>query len=161
MLPRWHILFGAIFTILIWLAVPKINLLFLVLLFLATFLIDFDHYATSVIKTRKLSLFHSFYYHDEMQKTEQKEKEKGIRTRGDFHILHTIEFHILVGLLSFFWVGFFYIFLGMMFHSLIDIASLLFDDKMYRREFFFVNWLYKKLKKTNKPLGKKQESRHP
>lgn len=144
MRPRWHILFGVIFTILIWIAAPKINLLFLLLVFLSTFLIDFDHYLCFVLKTRKLGLFHSFSYHHEMIIQAKKDSAKGIREKGDFHIFHTIEFHLFVGLLSFFWAGFFYIFIGMVFHSLLDIASLLYDNFMYVREFSLIRWIWRR-----------------
>jgi hypothetical protein len=83
-----------------------------------------------------------------MQKIERAEKEKGVRKKGDFHPFHTIEFHALVGLLSLLWVGFFYIFLGMMFHSLLDVIYLVYAGRTYRREFFFVRWIYRKLKQN-------------
>ena len=146
MLPRWHILFGTMFTLLIFIASPEINLIYLTLLFLSTFLIDFDHYLCSILKTKKIGLFHSFAYHDEMKEQAIKDRAKGIRERGDFHIFHTLEFHILVGLLGFVWIGFFYIFIGMIFHSLLDIVSLLYEDFMYEREFFFVAWFYRRIR---------------
>ena len=146
MLPRKHILFGAIFAILIWIAAPQINYLYIILLFLSTFLIDFDHYLCSVLNTKKLGLFHSFEYHKEMLKKQTRDKAKGIIEKGDFHLFHTIEFHILVGLLGFIWIGFFYVFLGMVFHSLLDIYSLLTDKLMYRREFFLTHWIFEKFK---------------
>ena len=143
MLPRWHILYGAIFSLIIWLAVPNLNPLYIVLTFLASVFIDFDHYMCSVCKTKKISLFHSFRYHEKLQKREFEDRAQGIRAKSDFHIFHTIEFHILIGILSFFWIGFFYIFIGMVFHSLLDIISLLYDDFMYVREFFLVRWLWR------------------
>ena len=146
MLPRYHIIYGAIFSILIWVASPQLNYLYVALLFLSTFLIDFDHYLCSALKTKKLGLFHSFEYHKETQKQQEREKIRGIRQRGDFHLFHTIEFHILVGLFGFLWIGFFYVFLGMIFHSLLDIYSLLSDKFMYRREFFLTAWLLKQIK---------------
>ncbi len=144
MLPRWHILFGAIFSLLVWLASPQINPLYIFLIFFSSFLMDFDHYLCSAFKTKKLGIFHSFEYHKEMAMLRRKEKNQGIKRRGDFHLFHTIEFHILIGLLSFIWLGFFYIFLGMIFHSLLDIYSSLYDGFMYRREFFLTAWLWKK-----------------
>lgn len=147
MLPRWHILFGAIFTLLIFIASPKINFIYVIMLFLSTFLIDFDHYMCSVLKTKKLGIFHSFEYHKEISRREKRDHAKGIRERGDFHIFHTLEFHLLIGLLGFAWIGFFYIFLGMIFHSFLDIYSLLYDKMMYRREFFLTAWLYRKFTK--------------
>ncbi|SRR3990167_1165836 len=144
MLPRWHILFGAIFSLLIWIVSPQINFGYLLLIFLSSFLIDFDHYLCSALKTKKIGLFHSFDYHKEMAITQRKERDKGIIRKGDFHIFHTIEFHILVGLLGFAWIGFFYVFIGMIFHTLLDLYSLLYDKYMYRREFFLTAWLWKK-----------------
>ena len=149
MIPRWHILFGALFAALIWVAAPKTNLIFILLVFLSAFLIDFDHYMCSVLKTKKLGLFHSFEYHKQMDREEKERKKKGIRQKGDFHLFHTIEFHVLVGLLGLWWIGFFYIFLGMIFHSLLDIYSLLFIGReMYRREFFLVAWIWKKFNRN-------------
>ena len=60
-------------------------------------------------------------------------------------MFHTVEFHLLVGLLGLVWIGFFYIFIGMIFHSLLDVVDLTKRDTFYRREFFFFNWLGKKV----------------
>jgi hypothetical protein len=148
MLPRWHILYGSIFAALLYVAAPKTNLIYVLLVFLASVFIDLDHYFCSVVKGKHLSLKKAFEYHQKLNVEEEKRKGKGIKQKGDFHLFHTIEFHILIGLLGIFWVGFFYIFIGMMFHSLIDIYSLLFVGKeMYRREFFLSAWLWKKLKR--------------
>ncbi len=142
MLPRWHIFFGAIFSLLIWIISPKTPLIYIALLFISIFIMDFDHYLCFFLRTKKLGLFHSFKYHKEMLKQAREEKKKGIKRKGDFHLFHTVEFHILVGLLSISWNGFFYIFLGMVFHSLLDIYSILYESMMYRREFFLVHWLW-------------------
>lgn len=144
MLPRWHILFGAVFTLLIWLAAPPISLLHLSLVFFSSFLIDFDHYVASILKTKKLRLKHSFDYHKKMQKVEQDEQRKGIKQRGDFHLFHTVEFHVAIAALSFVWFGFFYIFIGMAFHSLLDVFDLIRKDRFYRREFFLSRWIIKR-----------------
>ena len=145
MLPKTHILLGALFTGVVFLFVRDINYYYLGLIFFSSFLIDFDHYAASVLKTRKISLRKSLRYHDELMKTEIKEKKKGIRRRGDFHLFHTIEFIILVGLLGLLWIGFFYIFIGMIFHSLLDVLSLTQRGILYRREYFLTNWVAKRI----------------
>src|SRR3989344_6529082 len=146
MLPRWHILFGGIVAILIWIAAPSISLLYLSLFFLASFLIDFDHYICAIINTKNYSLSEAFEYHKKMNFLDLQRRKKGIKEKGDFHLFHTIEFHILIGILGLYWLGFFYIFLGMMFHSLIDLYSLIYSTEMYRREYFFVSWIYRKTK---------------
>lgn len=143
MLPRWHIVFGALFTLVLWLFFPSINWIYLIAFFLASFLIDFDHYAASVLKTRKLSLKHSFDYHARDGKRIEQEHARGIRTKGDFHLFHTLEFHLFVLALALIHPIFFFIFLGMLFHSICDLIHLTEKDYMYRREFFLTNWLAK------------------
>ncbi|MBS3071731.1 hypothetical protein J4408_01940 [Candidatus Pacearchaeota archaeon] len=145
MLPRYHILLGTIFTLLILIILPGINLIYLSLIFLSSFLIDFDHYAMSVIKTGKISLLKSFDYHNKARIVQEKEIRARIKRKGDFHLFHTIEFHLFVGLLGLIWIGFFYVFIGMVFHSLLDIYDGLKKGWLYRREFFFFNWISKKL----------------
>ena len=145
MLPKWHILLGAIFTIALFLMAPETNPVYLALLFFASFLIDFDHYIMAVKRTNLLSVKSAFQYYKELDKIEREEYKKGLRNKGDLHIFHTVEFHFLLALLSYFWVGFLFIFAGMVFHSIIDLAYLLYQDRFYRREFFFFNWLFSKI----------------
>lgn len=141
MLPRWHILLGAVFTLIVWIVAPQTKPLYLALIFLSSFLIDFDHYLDSVIKTKKFSLKNAFIYHEKLIKQFISKKKKGIRERGPFHPFHTIEFHVLIAIIGFFYTPFFYIFLGMIFHSLLDVAGMLHQDWLFLREFFFFNWL--------------------
>ncbi len=146
MLPRWHILFGAIFTFILYYFSPRTPKLFLFLVFFASFLIDFDHYICAVLKTGRISLFDAFDYHKEMLKKEEQEIKKRIRRKGDdFHFFHTIEFHILIAILGIYWIEFFYIFIGMIFHSLLDVCSSLYTERFHRREYFFFNWVGRKL----------------
>ena len=144
MLPRWHIFFGAIFTLLILLLVPQISFLYLILVFLSSIFIDFDHYVICFLKTKKWKIGDVFEYHRKQGIQERKEIAKGVRKKSDFHLFHTVEFHFLIGLSSIFWTGFFYIFLGMMFHSLLDVSDLLNRGSFHRREYFFFNWVRRK-----------------
>ena len=141
MLPRWHIILGSIFTAIIWYFVPGINWFFLSAIFLSSFLIDFDHYLDSSIKTGNWSLFHSLEYHKKMIEKENREIARGIRKKSGFHLFHTIEFHAFIGVLSIFFSLFFYIFLGMFFHSILDLISMTYSGKLHRREFFLFRWV--------------------
>ena len=162
MYPRWHILSGAILALLVWIAAPDLNFLYILLLFFSSFLMDVDHYFCSVAKTRKLGLFNAFNYNEKLVEEEKRKHKQGLKERSDFHLFHTIEAHILIGLLSLFWVGFFYVLLGMIFHSLLDLYCLLFLEKrLYVREYFFVFWISRRLKKTDKSFGKQDKSRNP
>ncbi|MEK6825645.1 MAG: hypothetical protein AABY00_02575 [Nanoarchaeota archaeon] len=144
MLPRWHIVLGAVFTLILALFVSGISIWYLLLLFLASFLIDFDHYICGVTHTRSWNLFHNFEYHKKMEKILRTEKARGIRRKGDFHLFHTVEFHTLIGILGIFWTPLFYIFVGMFFHSMLDLFTLIHKDYLYTREYFFFNWIAKK-----------------
>jgi len=144
MLPRWHILFGVVFSALIWLIFPEIAWYNLTLIFFGAVFIDFDHYMCAVYKTGKLGLSDAFEYHEEMQRKEEMRKKKGIFIKENFHVFHTIEFHILVLALGLLYLPFLFIFIGMVFHSLLDLADLTYRKEMYRREFLLVNWLRRK-----------------
>lgn len=146
MLPRWHIILGAIFTLIVWYLSPGISLIYLVALFLSSFLIDLDHYINASIKNKHPSLSKSFHYYKKLDERLEKEKSKGIRKKGDFHLFHTLEFHALIAFIGYFTPLFFYIFIGMVFHSLLDIEDLLYKDRIYIREFFFFNWLREKVR---------------
>ncbi len=147
MLPKWHVLLGAIFTLLLWAVAPTINPIYLSLVFLSSFLIDFDHYLASALKSKRiLGLRDSFRYHDKKIKEEKADISAGIKKKGDFHLFHTIEFHVFVGLLGILFIPLFYIFIGMLFHSLLDVYDGLRKGWLHRREFFLSNWVRKGLR---------------
>ncbi len=141
MLPRWHILLGLVFSLLVVYMFPVIGAFNAVLIFLASVLIDFDHYITAARKKNSLSIFDAFDYYKELDVIAKKDMKKGIKKLYDFHVFHTLEFHLLVLLLGLVWNGFFFIFLGMLFHSIIDIITLTKADVMHMREFFLINWI--------------------
>ncbi len=145
MLPKYHVLFGALFTLLIWISSPGINLIYLSLVFFSSFLIDFDHYLASLIKTKKWRINDSLEYHKKLLKKEKEDIARGIRRKTDFHLFHTVEFHAFVGILGIFITAFFYIFIGMLFHSLLDVFDLIKRNAFHRREYFFFNWLARKI----------------
>lgn len=145
MLPRWHIFWGAIFSLFIWEFVGEIKYEYTLLIFLSSIFIDLDHYINAVIKNKNLHLGRAFDYHKDMAKIQEGERKKGIRKKGDFHLFHTIEFHLFIALIGIFWTPFFYIFIGMVFHSFLDFFYLINKDYLYRREYFFFKWISDKI----------------
>jgi len=147
MLPRTHILFGAIFTLIVGYVYPGISWFYLVLLFLSSFLIDFDHYIVAANRTKSFSLFRALHYFRVYCEREKRDIAKGIKKKGHFMVFHTFEFHIIVLLLGLFiWKGFLFVFIGMAFHSILDIIYMVYYNEMHRREFWFVNWVIWKFK---------------
>ena len=146
MLPKSHIILGAVFSALLWFFLPQIAWYNILLVFLASFLIDFDHYMCAVRKNRSLSLKRALNYYYELGKRETSEFKKGIKKKGHFHIFHTVEFHLFVLLIGLWFEPFFFIFIGMIFHSLMDLIDMSYKRRLYRREFFLVKWLIENCK---------------
>ena len=143
MLPKTHIILGAIFSALIWIVFPETAWYNVSLIFLSSFLIDFDHYMCAVLKNKSLSLPKALRYYDKLNRMEKIEFKKGMRRKGDFHVFHTIEFHALVFVAGLVFEPFLYIFIGMTFHSLMDIIYGLHERLLYRREFLLTRWIIK------------------
>ncbi len=141
MLPRWHILIGALFTVFLWLVSPETSFFYLTLFFLSSVFIDLDHYLVAVYQNKSSSLSKSLSYFSKQQQIELREHKQGLRNKGHFFLFHTVEFLALVGVLGIFFTPFYYIFIGLVFHSLLDLASMAYVGRIYRREFFFFNWL--------------------
>ncbi len=144
MYPKQHIFYGAIFSLLIWIVAPNLNYTYIITIFLASVLIDIDHYTLAVTKTKKISLQSALNFYDKLEEKIRRNHKKGLRKREPFHPLHTVEFHILIAIISLFSSYFFFIFIGMVFHSLLDIIDLVSQDMLYLREYFFFNWLRSK-----------------
>jgi hypothetical protein len=148
--PKKHILIGIIFTLVLFFVFPKIEWYYLVIFYLSSFLIDFDHYMCAVLKTKKWSLFSSLDYYRRLEKIELSEKNRKIFRKGNFHIFHTIEFHLFVLILGLLFTPFLYVFYGMVFHSIIDFITLIYTKRLYTREFFFSCWIRKNCKDKTK-----------
>ena len=124
MLPKWHILFGFVFAYVIyWFS--SISIFEASLIFLFSILIDFDHYIWYAIKKKDWNFRKAYYWHKALPKNH----------KPIMHIFHTIEFHIFAGLLIFFWHGFLFILIGMIFHSVLDIIDIVYNKKWGVREF--------------------------
>ena len=140
MLPKWHIFWGLVFSISFKLFVPETPYVFIALIWFASVFIDFDHYLAAGIKTNNWkfnkALQHNYQKREDILNLKQK---KDLCEKGDFHIFHTIECHLLIGLLSIFFTPLFFIFIGMVLHSILDIIWMVYHDLIKSREFFFFN----------------------
>lgn len=142
MLPKWHAFWGLVFVIIFKLIVPQTNYLNLFLIFFAAVFIDFDHYLATAIKTKTWSPAHAFRHNYKKRAVEMElRKEKGICKKGDFHIFHTVECHLFMGLFGIVFAPIFFIFIGMILHSILDIIWMVRHDLVQSREFFLFNRL--------------------
>ncbi len=129
MFPRIHILFGAIFSILIYF-ILHFTILSIILIFLASVFIDVDHYLWYINRKKEFSLKKAFYFH----------KNLPINHKPVMHIFHNIEFLAIISILSYFYNIFLFILIGILFHLILDLIAML-HEKHIGREFSLIRYI--------------------
>jgi len=140
-LPKYHIIFGLIFSIILFLIFPQINWLGFVVIWASSVLIDIDHYLLYVWLKKDLSLKNAVNFFYEKAKAFKKlpiEKQKKAHT--GIYFLHGIEM-ILIMLFLFILLNvnlFIYISIGFAFHLILDLIHI-YNKKVpyYRISFFY------------------------
>ncbi len=129
MLPKYHIIFGFLLSFLVFALFPSIGVVSFFIIWISSFLIDFDHYLYYVFKEKDLSLRRArvwFFEYGEkaghIKKEERKEYKVGIL------IFHGIEFLVLVVLLCFVNSFFFYVLIGILIHLSLDLITSIYYD---------------------------------
>jgi hypothetical protein len=130
MLPKKHIILGLIFSLLVYF-IFHVTLFQVSLIFFASVFIDLDHYIFYVFRKKSFDLKKAYDWHKNLPKNHKPMTQ----------IFHTVEFLVLVFMLSYFWYGFLFILIGMLFHSITDILEFLFGCESNRREFFLIKYL--------------------
>lgn len=137
MLPRWHIILGIIFCFIFKLIAPETSYVSLFLIWFASVFIDFDHYLYAAFVHKKWNPLDAVNHgYERRDKILEQKADLGMCEKGDFHIFHTIEIHILIGVLALVFSPFYFIFIGMILHSLLDLIWLVKNDVLDSREFF-------------------------
>ena len=139
MLPKWHILFGAIFSLIFYwfFFIPIFQS---ILIFLSSVLIDFDHYMSGAVRNKTLNLKKLYFWHKSLPK----------HHKPMMHIFHSIEFIGVIAVLSFYFNFFLFILIGIVFHSILDIIDLFFTKRMNCREFSLIRFLVLRRRYPNK-----------
>lgn len=135
MLPKLHILFGGIFSLILYFFF-NINFLNSLIVFLASVLIDVDHYIWYLFKKRNPSFFKAYTWLRNLPKNH----------KPIVDIFHTIEFLVFIVILSFIWIPFLFILIGLVFHSIFDLIDLMSRSlRVYNnREFLLTRYLLTK-----------------
>jgi ABC-type protease/lipase transport system fused ATPase/permease subunit len=134
MFPLWHIIWGTVLVLSFKYLTPTISGVEIGLIFFASILVDIDHYFTHWAKTGSKNVLHAMM-HLQKERTSLKEKtgKKNIRK---LNLFHTCEFQTGVGILSVFYFPLFFVFVGLIFHSLLDVIWMVRHDVLDTREFF-------------------------
>jgi len=125
MLPRQHLIYGLIFSIAAVL-IFNISINFGIIIFLASLLIDIDHYFTYVYRKKDLNIFRTYqYWIAEEKKWRALTKKQKSKTKLAHFLFHGIESLIILLFLSQYSNIFFYIFLGFTFHLFLDYILII------------------------------------
>lgn len=156
MFPTQHVIFGAIFAFLLHLLYPSFSSLGLMIIFLASFLIDVDHYLLYVIEKKDISLRKAYIWCRDLGLTYESLTFKQLKTaRIPICFFHTFESTIILLILSFFSEFILFIFLGFIFHLLVDYTYALIIAINSSREVVYYHpflLFYNLFSKTTKEL---------
>jgi hypothetical protein len=131
MLPKTHMTWGFLISLVLFLIFPEITLLGAIIIFLASFLIDFDHYLYYLYKQKNFSLKNAYVWFIEksihFKKLTKSEQEKYKRA---IMIFHGIEFWVILTLLILFIHKLFlYVLIGIVIHMILDYLDLYKNDQ--------------------------------
>lgn len=137
MLPKGHILLGLLFCFIMHILFPEINLFILSIIFASSVLIDFDHYLAYFLIKKDFSLKKAYKYFINLKYLFTKNKKMKL----PLCLFHTIEFLFVLAFLSLFSKLIFYIFIGFLFHSIVDFIYLIHENLLFMRQFSLIAWI--------------------
>ena len=134
MYPKHHILYGAIFSLLLLIFIPKINLTGAIIIFLASVLIDVDHYLAYGLTKKDWNLKNAFnWFHEaglKIRKLPTKQQKKIFIAICAFH---GIEILLILLALSLFHPFFLLILIGFSFHMFLDLLYEVYYDERFHK----------------------------
>ena len=140
MYPSVHILTSLILALVLY---PYFGL-YSIVIFLAGFLIDIDHYFEYVARTGNLSPFKAYKEGIEFAKKCYKLR-KSLR-KDILHIFHVVEFYALIAILAIYSKFFLSIFIAITFHIILDIVALTYRNAIKARAHSLIGWLIRHTK---------------
>jgi len=128
MLPKYHILFGFVFSYILILFF-HFTLFSGIIIFLSSVLIDFDHYLIYAMKG-KFNLIKNYKEHKTWTaKRESLSINERKKYKKQIFLFHGVETYLLFFILSFIHPLFLYIFLGIMLHIIVDLFELIYKKE--------------------------------
>ncbi len=125
MLPKYHILFGFLFSLILYLIFPFLELNGFLIIFASSVLIDADVYLNYVFTKRDFSLINAIkYWSEKRRKGILLSKKQKLKIQPLIRILHGIEILLILFLLGIFINKLFlFIFIGFLFHLFLDVLE--------------------------------------
>ncbi|MFA6023150.1 MAG: hypothetical protein WC781_03620 [Candidatus Pacearchaeota archaeon] len=150
MLPKFHILFGLIFSGIVLFIFPQIQLSGFLIIWASSVLIDIDHYLYYVYRKKDWNLNNSFNWFIDLSKKYNKLSiEQREKVYFGFYFLHGAEAILILLIFIYFFqnIILIYILIGFLFHQLLDLIDL-YIKKM--KSYKLVSFLYSIHKKKGK-----------
>ncbi len=125
MLPKYHIILGFLFSLILYLIFPFISLSGFLIIFFSSFLIDVDHYLYYFFIKKDSNLKNAYRYFFEKRK-KGLSSIKFIKNKPNprMYLLHGLEILIIIFILgNFINKIFLFIFIGFAFHLLLDLIE--------------------------------------
>ena len=125
MLPKYHILLGFIFSLILYLIFPFIGFLGFFIIFFSSFLIDVDHYLYYIFKKKDFNLKKAYkYFFEKRKKIISSTKFVNDVPNPAMYFFHGIEILLVLFILGIFISkNFLFIFIGFSFHLFLDILE--------------------------------------
>ena len=160
MYPKEHVLFTALFCIILFLLFP-IQLFDLLIIFLVAIFIDVDHYIGYSFSQKSLNLkkayLHCKSYGIKYRSLPLKERKKINYRKG---IFHGFEWLILIFILSMYYEVFIFIFIGLAFHFFLDALYMIYkEDYNFGCLSFYSQYLMPSNKLTMEKYLKNEENK--
>lgn len=134
MLPKTHIIFGFIFSLILLLVFPEIGFLGFAIIWTSSVLIDVDHYLFYVWIKKDWNLRNAFYWFYKKSliiKKMPRSERKYINPIVCF--LHGLEALFILALLAYFIHPIFlFVLIGFAFHELLDVIKLVYEGYSLR-----------------------------
>lgn len=149
MLPKYHVLLGFIFSIVLFLIFPSINLIGAGIIFFSSFLIDVGHYIYYILNKKGISLRKAVnYFLTKRKKLINMSIKKRNKFYSGFCFLHGIESLIVLFIIGIFFSKYFLlIFIGFTFHIFLDIIEEIHNNLRLDKISAIYDWFkFKKLK---------------
>jgi len=127
MLPRYHVILGAVFSALLY---PLLGWNVLIV-FIATFITDIDHFFIYVKLRKSINPFKAYKFFVESDCCRKPDIHN---LSKKLYIFHSIWFYVILGMLSLFSKFILLTFIGVMFHAFLDFVSYLYIKTTLTKE---------------------------
>ena len=139
MLPKTHLVIGAIFSLFLFILFPKVGLIEATLIFFSSSLLDIDHYIYYVYHKKSWNLKKAYkWFVLRVKELKKLPKEEQGKYKKPLLIFHGIEFWWIFIFLSFLFPLTFWILIGILLHTFLDIIEAINDT----------SWIIGKLSQT-------------